>query len=325
MRIEPAEGLSEGIDQVSPAGVRSPLYWALLFSIFPLGTAHAHGRIGKRFIPTLFEIEDPFVAEELTFLLGFFEEPAKGGEPAVDEFEVETEFAKRITPRFALSAGGDFRSRDTHDGPTDSGFGNLDLGAKYQFLSLPKLETVASFGVNVEIGKTGKKKVEASRFSTISPALFYGAGAGFLPDSFRFLRPIALTGLVSAHFPSASRSAGEANPISLSWGFALHYSIPYLDAFVMDTGLPDFFNRFVPVLEVALETCIDRPADCEGGTSGTVNPGFVWLGSKFEVGFAARVPINDKTGDDVGVFGLVHLFIDDMFPKSLGRPIWPRP
>jgi len=295
---------------------------AICLVLLGASETHAHGSIGKRFIPTLFSIEDPFVADELSFLAGFLEEPAKGDEPAIDEIEIEAEFSKRVTSKFAVSIAGEFKSLDPQDGPGENGFGNLELGGKYQFLTIPESEVVASIAFEAEIGKTGKEDVESNRFSTLSPSLLYGVGAGSLPEALNYLRPFALTGVVGANIPTASRSAGEANPITLTWGFAVHYSLPYLDAFVKETGLPPFLNRLVPIVEIALETCVDRPADCEGGTTGTVNPGLVWTGSKLQIGAAARIPINDKTGDDVGAFVLVHFFIDDMFPDSLGRPIW---
>jgi hypothetical protein len=37
----------------------------------------------------------------------------------------------------------------------------------------------------------------------------------------------------------------------------------------------------------------------------------------------AIIPINERTGKNVGIRGLVHLFIDDLFPQSLGRPLFP--
>jgi hypothetical protein len=298
-----------------------PIAGVLISTLFT-HSANAHGVIGKRFMPTLFAVEDPFVADELSFLAGFLEEPAKGGEPALDETEIEGEFSKRITPKLNLSIGVPYKHLDPQGGPSESGFGNLELGAKYQFLTLPKAEVVASIAFSAEIGKTGREKAESDRFSTLSPSLLYGIGGGALPESLRLFRPLALTGVVGASFSTASRSAGEANPITLSWGFAVQYSLAYLDAFVAKTGLPAVLNRIVPVVEINLETCIDRPADCQGGTSGTVNPGLIWVGSKFQLAAAARIPINQKTGDDVGVFALVHFFIDDMFPDSLGRPIW---
>ena len=54
-----------------------------------------------------------------------------------------------------------------------------------------------------------------------------------------------------------------------------------------------------------------------------VNPGLIWFGKFLQLGVEATIPINERTGKHVGVLGLVHVFIDDLFPHSLGRPIFP--
>ena len=54
-----------------------------------------------------------------------------------------------------------------------------------------------------------------------------------------------------------------------------------------------------------------------------VNPGLIWFGKFLQLGVEATIPINERSGKHVGVLGLVHVFIDDLFPHSLGRPIFP--
>ncbi len=44
-----------------------------------------------------------------------------------------------------------------------------------------------------------------------------------------------------------------------------------------------------------------------------------------QLGVAAQILVNDRTGNDVGVLALVHFFVDDLFPNSLGRPIFGKP
>ena len=36
----------------------------------------------------------------------------------------------------------------------------------------------------------------------------------------------------------------------------------------------------------------------------------------------AIVPINGRTGDNVGVIAQLHFYLDDLFPHSLGRPLF---
>ncbi|MDQ4146678.1 MAG: hypothetical protein M3120_03120, partial [Pseudomonadota bacterium] len=61
---------------------------------------------------------------------------------------------------------------------------------------------------------------------------------------------------------------------------------------------------------------------CGGETSGTINPGLIWFGNSVQLGVAVQIPVNDRTGNDVGVLALVHFFVDDLFPNSLGQPIF---
>jgi hypothetical protein len=112
----------------------------------------------------------------------------------------------------------------------------------------------------------------------------------------------------------------EEHPNVVQWGFAIEYSLPYLTSFVTDPGLPRFLRQLIPLVEFQFETPIDRG---QGGlTTGTVNPGIVWVGRFMQVGIEAVVPINERTGKNVGVRGMLHFFLDDLLPRSLGRPIW---
>ncbi|MEJ2324255.1 MAG: hypothetical protein P8Y77_05640 [Nitrospirota bacterium] len=288
-------------------------------------SSFAHGFAGKRFFPTTFVVEDPFVSDEFSILFSHIKEPGEEDEPAVKASEFSFEYSKRITPRLGMSLEEEYRILDFEGAETERGFGNLELGLKYQALTSEEHEALISFGVGVELGDTGARKAEANSFSTISPAVFFGKGFGDLPESVKFLRPLAVTGVIGPNFPAKSKTVvdGEEklNPITLSWGFTVQYNLQYLQSFVKDVGLGDPLKRMVVIVEFPMETCLNQ--DCEGQTTGTVNPGIIWFGKQFQLGIAAQIPINSRTGHNVGVLGLVHLFIDDMFPNSIGKPIFP--
>ena len=57
-------------------------------------------------------------------------------------------------------------------------------------------------------------------------------------------------------------------------------------------------------------------------TTGTVNPGVIWVGSYFQVGIEAMIPVNRASGSGVGVLGQLHLYLDDMFPATYGQPLF---
>ena len=166
----------------------------------------------------------------------------------------------------------------------------------------------------------------------MSPTVFFGKGFGDLPDGLSFLRPFALTGTFGAAIPLSSKTKTvtvtddeeevdiERHPNVLQLGFVVEYSIPYLQSFVRDLGLPAPFSRLIPLVETALEIPLDR--GMAGQTTGTVNPGVIWAGRFFQIGLEAVFPINSRTGKNVGVLGQLHFYLDDLFPKSLGRPIF---
>jgi hypothetical protein len=309
----------------------------------------AHGLAGKRFFPTTLTIDDPFVSDELSFLVNHSKEPGEGDEPSTLSTEIAGEFSKRITPTLGLSIGGEFRHLDPDEGHTENGFGNLELGSRYQIFTSPRHEALLSLGLEVELGGTGSRSVGAESFSTFSPVVLFGKGFGDLPAGLSVLKPLAITGILGVNVPSRSKNVSthvheasaltdeadgegpaadavesqrevERNPVTLSWGFTVQYSLPYLQSFVKDVGLSAPFNRLIPLLELPLETCLNR--GCGGRTTGTVNPGLIWFGKYLQLGIEAAIPINERSGKNVGVRGLVHFFIDDLFPQSLGRPIF---
>jgi hypothetical protein len=192
-----------------------------------------------------------------------------------------------------------------------------------QFLTNEEHETILSIGTDIDVGGTGAHQLSES-FSTITPTLFFGKGLGDLPESDNFLRPFAITGAIGTSFPTRSKNVTDAgierNPTILNWAFSLQYSLMYLQSFVKDIGLGVPFNRMIIVTEFPMQTNISQ--DSKGQTTGTVNPGIVWAGKFMEFGIAAEIPINSKSGKSVGILGLIHLFVDDLFSKSIGGPIF---
>jgi hypothetical protein len=47
----------------------------------------------------------------------------------------------------------------------------------------------------------------------------------------------------------------------------------------------------------------------------------IWVGTYFQVGLEAQVPANRESGHGIGVIGQLHLYLDDMFPSTIGRPL----
>jgi hypothetical protein len=278
----------------------------------------SHGFAGNRFFPATLATDDPFVANELS--LPTFQAIRQPGDQPTKTFDLSTDVALKLTPDFGIEIGDGYQFQKAVGSNLDTGFDNLRVGAKYQFLVNAEHETILSLGVDAEIGGTGNQAIGADRFSTVVPGFFFGKGFGDLPDSLWILRPFALTGQGGVSFPTGS-NVGEEVPNNLEWGFALEYSLIYLQGQVKDIGLRAPFDRLIPLVEFPMETPLNR-----GGTptTGTINPGVIWSGKYFQIGVEAVIPINRHTGNNVGVLAQLHFYLDDVFPQIFGKPLFER-
>ncbi|MDA8422521.1 MAG: hypothetical protein M0Z89_04220 [Nitrospiraceae bacterium] len=196
-------------------------------------SAGAHGIAGKRFFPTTFAVDDPFVSDEFSVLYNFMKMPGNPG-ATVQAQSLSVEYSKRITSEFGLAVAENYMDLHTLGDGSVSGFGNLEANAKYQFFTSAEHETIMSFGVSDEIGRTGSAKVGSETFSVISPAFSFGKGFGDLPDSIGYLRPFAITGIIGPNFPTRGKTSTPNdqggvdvtdNPTTLTWSFSIQYSL----------------------------------------------------------------------------------------------------
>ena len=101
----------------------------------------------------------------------------------------------------------------------------------------------------------------------------------------------------------------------------MQYSMPYLKSEIQDYQLPDFINHLIPIVEAQFATPVANNFGNSPITTGTINPGVIWVGSYFQVGLEAQIPVNRASGTGVGVLGQLHLYLDDMFPTTIGQPL----
>jgi len=291
--------------------------------------ASAHCFVGGRFFPATLAIDDPCVADELSIPTVSWSRT--GDRPAAQQLDISGEFSKRITETFGVSIAPTWTRIAPPGGPNQYGFQNVESTFKYQFLTVPEHEFVMSAALVVEWGNTGAQGVGADSFTTYTPTLYMGKGFGGLPDSLSWARPFGLTAQVGYAIPSSNSSVTvdpdtgdintELHPHFLTYGFSLQYSMPYLKSNVVDLQLPDFVNRLVPIVEAQFQTPVSNNFGTGIGTTGTINPGVIWVGDYFQVGLEAMIPINHASGSGVGVIGQLHLYLDDIFPHSIGQPL----
>lgn len=272
-------------------------------------SARAHGFAGARFFPPTIQTDDPFAADELAFPT--ISTLKNADSPSARETTVGFEFSKLILPNFAVGLDEAWVNLSSADLDT-SGFENLTLNAKYQLWTSGPHEAVVSVGAAWEIGGTGTKRIGAESASVFTPTIYFGKGLGDLPDALGYIRPFAVTGTLGQSLPT------DASANSLEWGFAVEYSLPYLQSQVKDIGLPAPFKNMIPVVEFAFSS----PENRDGGpTTGTINPGILWESERLQIGAEAILPANNASGSGVGAVFQIQIYLDDLLPKVFGHPI----
>ncbi|KVL49539.1 hypothetical protein WS99_19775 [Burkholderia territorii] len=305
MRTIPARGNVQLAALIARATIAALL-------LFP-SLASAHAIAGNRVFPATMAVDDPGVGDEINLEFGHAKSLTDDG----DEQNTNTtslEWDKLITPNFALSVVGTYVNINAPNGGSARGFDNFAFGVKYRFYVNEKHEFMASVGAVAELGGTGARSI-ADPHSAITPTLYVGKGFGDLPDSLKYLKPLAITGTLGPRL-----TMNSADPDSLSWGVTVQYSLPYLQNFVQDVGLKAPFNNLIPVVEFPMSTCTGGP--CSGHTTGSVNPGLLWLNRWGQFGVEAVIPVNHASGKGVGILLQAHLFLDDVMPNSLGKPFF---
>jgi hypothetical protein len=311
------------------SALRRSLPWGCL--VVALGPeAQAHGFAGDRFFPATLQTDDPFVADEMS-LPTLTKNPTDPS--GTQSYSVEVDIAKRLTPDFGLTAAYQWNYFQPKGRPATHGFGSLTTGAQYQlFIDAPH-EMMGLVGLDVTWAHTGAvNQGGADDHTTLSPTFDFGKGFGDLPDSLPYLRPFAITGNLSIDFPTRINSAGTLNQTIFNAGVAIEYSLEYLEHHVRDVGLRAPFDRLIPLVEVTSATPLNRGFNADAGvtngtgnaTTGIIAPGVIWAGQYFQIGAEAIIPYGQGQGHGIGALVQFHIFLDDVFPNSIGRPLLTR-
>jgi hypothetical protein len=121
--------------------------------------------------------------------------------------------------------------------------------------------------------------------------------------------------------PTGATTLSETiNPKILQLDFALEYSLvtnSYTGANRTGTRYPE---GWVPLVEFTTSTPLNGPL--VGRTTGTVNPGVIWVSRHLQVGLEAIIPMDAHSGRDLGVRAQAHLYLPAIFPDWYGKPIF---
>ena len=199
---------------------------ATVLAIQSAQPAHPHGFAGARFFPATIQTDDPFVADEGSL-------PTITWNPTAADGSHETDYgldlAKRITPDFGVTFSEQWRATRPNGAPSVSGWDSLTTGQQYQLFVDGKHEAMGLIGLQENWGHTGSKALGQSDFTTLTPTFDFGKGLGDLPDSMRWLRPLAITGNVSVDFPTKSileRWHAQSECLQFRRGHRIQPSVP---------------------------------------------------------------------------------------------------
>jgi len=190
-------------------------------------------------------------------------------------------------------------------------------------------EFLLSVGVQQLFGNSGANGTNGgtlgnSQTGVTSPTIYFGKGFGDIPIP--ALRPLALTGELSYGIADtklkvdpSTGNANNGNSNGWAGGLSLQYSMRYLASQVKDYGLPEWANRLTPVAEMAWSSPASAPTS--DTTLFLFGAGLNYTAESYAVSAEMLIPGNRNTGSHVGFIAQFHLYFDDMFPNSLGKPI----
>jgi hypothetical protein len=292
-------------------------------------SAQAHTIVGNRVFPATLTIDDPGVNDELALpTFAYMASANPDGSTGPFSYTLGWEYAKTITADFGLSIGSEGYTWQRN--PKAEGVANIETQAKYVFYQNPEHEFIVAGAVSVDIGNTGSSSgasLPSDPFSTVTVKAYAGKGFGDLSTD--WLRPFAITGEVDYNMPTTAINALDGmsqNPYSVTYGATVQYSLLYMNSYVKE--VPDLFKRLIPSFEVMFNTPTSNIGPVVPGnfspytTTGIVGPSVYYIGPYFEIGVMAQFPINEASGKHVGALAVLDFFLDDIFPDSLGKPLF---
>jgi hypothetical protein len=217
---------------------------------------------------------------------------------------------------------------------TANGWNNLAATLKYKPYVNAEHEFMLSLGVVRNFARTGATGSNGATLgnddsSSTAPTLYFGKGFGDLPIG--WARAFAITGELSYQIADKKLKLTGIDPDTgnllfnngtwnqWSGGVSLQYSIRYLSAQVKDYGPPEFVNKLTPLVEVAWSSTASQPN--QGNTQYLIATGFNYTAAGYAVSVEALIPANKQTGSHIGAIAQLHFYFDDLFPRSLGKPI----
>jgi len=281
--------------------------------------AHAHAVVGARIFVNTVQIDDPSVGDEANLPLYSITSP--DGKSTVTDLNFE--YDKTITENLGIGVGTDF-DNITNDPAfskkTKLGFDDPYIQLKYKWLVLPEHEFISSVAVQQAFGRGGTSGID-SGYDITTLAGYFGKGLGDIP--WNPIRPFGVTGELDYNIADTGPSTGYGSINDWTGGLSLQYSIPYLQSQIRDYGLPPLLANLTPVVELGWSSAATntkfRPSNLP--TTFELSTGAVYTSTFYSLSTEILLPLNGAAGHGIGVIGQFHLYFDDMFPDTLGKPL----
>jgi len=290
--------------------------WALPAATLLAQPASAHAVAGARIFVNTLEIDDPGVGDEANLPIISVQSP-DGQTTAVG---TNWEYDKTITSNFGLGAGDDY-DVNFLDSKTHAGLGSPYVQAKYRWILLPEHEFMSSFQIARTFGRAGTAGFDDG-FNSTTVSGYFGKGLGDIP--WTPIRPFAITGELDYNVPDAGIASGAGDITSWSGGLTLQYSIPYLQSQIRDYGFGPIIGNLTPLAELGWTSAAGRSAftPTDHPTTFVLGTGAVWTGAYYSISTELMWPLNGATSHGIGAIGQFHLYFDDLFPNTLGKPLF---
>lgn len=295
---------------------------------------NAHGVAGAHlFISTLL-LDDPNVADEASLPTFMWLPQPSGSNPAPVAYSAGIEIDKRLTENFGIAINTGYAWLQTPGQKTANGWQNLAVTAKYKPYVNAEHEFLYSVGVTRVFGRTGSTGDKGAVLgnadtSATTPIFYFGKGFGDLPIG--PLRALAVTGTIGYQIPDTRLKISGLDPNSggstfnkglwNQWqgGVSIQYSVRYLETQVKDHGLPEFVKHLTPLVEMSWSSPASKPNN--GATQFLIGAGVNYTATDYAITMEALFPGNKQTGSHPGFIAQFHLYFDDLFPHSLGKPV----
>ena len=234
---------------------------------------------------------------------------------SVRETTVYGEFDKTITEDVSIGIIDGYGSRGQLGAQDRYGWQNFAASVRYQAVLNQLHEFLFTLEVVREFGRTGADGVEAQPWGATTPRLTFGKGLGDL--NIGYLRPLAIVATLGAELADHA-----PRPNLLRTGFAIEYSIPYLESEVETLALPRFLRAMTPMVEFLFINPVGR--DYGTRSMGIIAPGVTYGGEGWELGADVLIPTTRATATGLGFRVQLALSFDFLFPNSLGKPLFGR-